>query len=85
MIKPVEWEIGVHRDRILGYVNDDRWDQFLKDGEYLPSGVFSACHPQTPNSSVLVAFPLRQEELVRKIVYDIENPHDAKVVSVEEF
>lgn len=82
-VKPVEWMIKVSGNRVLGFVDDERWLQYLKDGDYLPRSVFSAFRPPAKECSILVTFPLRKEELVRKIVFQIISPTEAKIVSEE--
>lgn len=84
-VKPVEWVINVSDNRVLGFVDDERWFQYVKEGDYLPRSVFSASRPPVDEYSVLVNFPLRKEELVRKTVFEFISPTEAKIVSEEDF
>ena len=83
--KPVEWMINVSDNRVLGFVDDERWFQYVKDGDYLPRSVFSASGPPAKECSILVSFPLSKEELVRKTVFQFISPTKAKIVSKEDF
>lgn len=83
--KPVEWVINVSEERILGFVDEARWYQYLAGGDHLAGSVFSTSRPPSEEYSVLVAYPLRREELVRKIVFDIISIEEANVASVEDF
>jgi hypothetical protein len=63
MDKLVEWEVQLRRERILGYVDTALWDAVLWDkGEHLPNG-FSVDRPATGRFSILLSFPLAQEEI----------------------
>jgi len=82
-VKPVEWKIEVHDNRILGFVDDKRWDEYLKGTGSLARGVFShSCPPAHEHEySVLVKFPLRKEELRCKTVFRIATPDQATILS----
>jgi len=84
-VKLVEWVIEVNDERILGSVDDARWFQYVKGGDRLPRSVFSKSRPPSEERSVLVAYPLKREELVRKTVFGFISPTEAHVVSVEDF
>lgn len=86
-IKPVEWVIKVHANRILGFVDDERWKEYLEGTRSLHRGVFSTVGPPAHEHeySVLVKLPLRQEELVSKAVFKIASPDKAEILSREKF
>lgn len=84
--KPVEWEINVNNSRrILGFVNDCIWLQYLNKGGLLPINVFSSSQPPSSDYSVLVKFPLLKEERIRKTVFKVIEPTKAHIISQESF
>jgi len=83
--KPVEWEIKVDDNRVLGFVNDNIWFRYLEGNDSLPRTVFCASKPPAEEYSVLVKFPLKQEELVCKRVFRFVNPDKAEIISEEKF
>lgn len=84
-VKLVEWKIRVSDERILGFVNDSRWFQYLEGKDDLPRSAFSASNPPTEKYSILVKFPLRRDELVSKTVFRFKSPTDAEILSEENF
>ncbi|MBL7153339.1 MAG: hypothetical protein ISS79_06455 [Phycisphaerae bacterium] len=84
-VKLVEWVIEVSDERILGSVDDARWVQYVKGGDRLPRSVFSKSRPPSEERSILVAYPLKREELVSKTVFEFISPTEANVVSVDDF
>jgi hypothetical protein len=66
--KPIEWELNVSPDRVLGYVDDDRWSKIVKNNTWDTSQAtnqsalkecFTTCKPQnTSEFSVLLRFPI---------------------------
>ena len=85
--KPVEWVIKVRANRILGFVDDKKWDEYLKDKGPLDREVFAAVPPPAHEHeySVLVTFPLQKEELVCKTVFEFVTPDEAKIRGKEKF
>lgn len=84
-VKPVEWIINVSDKRVLGFVDDERWCQYLEDGNYLPQSVFSTSGSPAKECSILVSFPLNKEELISKTVFQFISSTKAKIVSKEDF
>ena len=84
-VKLVEWKIRVSDNRILGFVNDSRWFQYLEGKDDLPRSAFSASNPPQEKYSVLVEFPLKREELVSKTVFRFKSSREAEILSEENF
>ncbi|HDZ36948.1 MAG TPA: hypothetical protein ENH62_01450 [Marinobacter sp.] len=83
MCKPVEWEVNVSQGRVLGYVDDDPWFAFLEGKCSTFPCCFSKDRPDSQSFSVLLPFPLRQDELILRRVYKVENPDRASILSEE--
>ena len=83
--KPVEWEIKVHDNRVIGFVHEERWSQYLEGTYRLLRTVFSASTPPAAEYSVLVQFPLREEELVHRTVFRYISAMKADVMCEQEF
>ena len=68
--KPVEWEIECDY-RVLGYVDDEKWNSYRDGGTCLPKGTFSLQPPDT-SYSVLIDYshPLSRDEVKRKAILD---------------
>lgn len=82
--KPVEWVVSVLRDRVLGYVNDDLWNEYLRGEQVLlDQRCFERQRPVTGDFSVLLSFPLRDNEIVCRRVNEFVNPHTPKVIREE--
>jgi hypothetical protein len=84
--KPVEWEISVDDNRrILGFVDDCLWFQYLNEGGLLPINIFSCRQPPSSAYSVLVKFPLLKVEIIRKTVFRVITPTKVDIISEEHF
>ena len=81
--KPVEWKIRVADDRVLGYVNNDRWMQFLGGKTSSLDGVFSATDQPEGEHSVLVVHPLYCKEIMGRRQFHILNCNEADVLREE--
>lgn len=84
-VKPIEWHIKVDVARILGFVSDHQWDAFLKGHADHADGVLSRVYPPGNGYSVLVRFPIRRDELVKRIRYHVHSPDKADIVEEEFF
>jgi hypothetical protein len=80
MIKPVEWLVQVAEERLIGYVDEDRWFRFLQGQLPIVDGCFTKDRPTNCNCSVLLPFPLRLYEVLRRKVYRILNPNHASLI-----
>lgn len=79
--KPVEWLIDVDCNRILGYVDEGEWLSFLNNDEsHLPGSVFSESQPASGIYSVIVPCPLKENEILKKTVFNYKAPKSAEVV-----
>jgi hypothetical protein len=73
--KPVEWIVEVEESRIIGCVNEERWLQFLENG-HLPLSFFASKSGNIwsgASISLLVAYPLRPEEIIKWRLFDEHN------------
>lgn len=75
MSKPVEWEVIVPQERVLGYIDENEWLEFVKGKALTLPPCFSRDVPSCTPFSVLLSFPLNQHELVLKRVYNVKSPH----------
>ena len=82
-IKPVEWEVIMSEERVLGYVDDEKWFAFVKGQYSTTPSCFSRNRLVGTSTSVLLPFPLRREELICRRVFKVNNPHCAIVVREE--
>ena len=83
MSKPVEWEVSVSEERVIGYIDDELWFAFVEGRlPELPS-CFSKLPPACERFSVLLPFPLNPSEVLVKRVYCVKTPDKAFVVSEE--
>jgi hypothetical protein len=80
MIKPIEWTVEIAQERLIGYVDDSKWDAFLRGESKILHDCFTKTRPPTRDFSVLLPFPLYPCEIVSRRVYKIANPHQASVV-----
>lgn len=79
---PVEWLLDVQdENRILGYVDDKLWVEYLMNGGYLPNTTFSKFKPMSGKHSVLVLYPLLKKELMKKTIFN----QDEEVISEQFF
>jgi hypothetical protein len=60
-----EWLIEIERGRILGYVQDDPWSQYIDGADLQIEEIFSTSRPSETGVSYLVKFPLLDAELIR--------------------
>lgn len=60
-----EWEIEVERSRILGYIQDGPWYEYVKGAELNLGEIFSKSEPLAKRFSYLVESPLSETELPR--------------------
>ena len=68
--KPVQWEVNVPQERVLGYIDEEKWLGFLQDKFPMLPPCFSKTKPSSKDVSVLLPFPLFQNEVVR--VYRVD-------------
>jgi hypothetical protein len=80
MTKPVEWLVRLDEKRLLGYVDDNRWFRFLQGQLPYVYGCFRRDRPTNGDFSVLLPFPLRPCEVVRRRVYKFLSPDRALLV-----
>jgi hypothetical protein len=80
VIKPVEWEIQVSNSRILGYVNDQEWFNYLDGRNSSLSGVYSRSSLSISDHSVLVSYPLTQNEIVKMTIFRFIKPNKAEIL-----
>jgi hypothetical protein len=85
MCKPVEWEIVISPNRIIGYIDDEKWFAILNGESTDLSLCFSASRPQIRQFSVLLPFPLRVGEITCRRTFHVENPHKACLLHEESF
>jgi hypothetical protein len=83
MDKLVEYEVQRGPERILGYVDTDLWNKFLygPKGARLLNHCFSVTRPASGHFSVLLSFPLAEEELFLRRVFvwgTADYPFDVK-------
>ena len=84
--KPVEWCIDMEPSRVLGYVKEDRWSEFLAGREMEPDEFFSPTPKWADHEvSVLAAYPVKRDELISRTVFDIRDTDEATVVQQEAF
>jgi len=80
MSKPVEWTVRVPLERLVGYVDNDVWFEFLNDRSADVQRCYTKSRPSAENFSVLLPFPLFRCELLRKQVFNVMTPLKAPVV-----
>ena len=78
-IKPIEWEVGVSTERLLGFVDEIRWMNFLQKSSSL-SGVYFRTRPPEGRLSVLLPFPLHPEECLKRRVFQWLSPESAELI-----
>jgi hypothetical protein len=83
-IKPVEWEVRIPDERLVGFVDDIRWMHFLEKRSTL-SGVFFKTRPHAGRLSVLLPFPVLPEECLRRRVFKWLSTTRADVIEEEIF
>jgi len=84
--KPIEWCIDMEPSRVLGYVKKDLWSEFLTGKQIEPDEFFSRTNKWKDGEiDVLVAYPVRQYELMSRTVFDIRDTDDASVIQKEVF
>jgi hypothetical protein len=79
-IKPVEWEIQVSNNRILGYVNDEEWVNYLEERSTSVSKIYYHSPPPASNYSVLVSYPLIQNEIVKTTIFRIITSDKVEII-----
>ena len=80
MIKPVEWIVQICDERILGYVHDQHWFDFLQGTRLSLKGVYTKKNPPQDEFSVLVQYPLHIDEVKQINIFRITDPDHADVV-----
>ena len=83
MCKLVEWNLKITQKRLLGYIDNKEWFAYLEGKLGSMPECFSKTRPSGNGFSVILPFPVRQEELVYKRIYK-EISH-GKVIIVEEY
>jgi hypothetical protein len=75
--KPMEWLLEIGPERVVGYVNNDEWSWFLQNRRIAPEDFASRPEQGNPSwhrwVSVLVAYPLHQQEVLGWALYTTEN------------
>lgn len=85
IIKPVEWEIRVSDNRILGYVDEQRWFDYLEGRISSLSGVYFRSSVPNSDYSVLVIYPLTQNEIVKMTIFRFITPEKAEILCERTF
>ncbi len=70
--KNVEWIILVDMGDILGYVETDAWEDFLRRNPSRDDWFHGSC-ADLKDYIVIVRFPLSHEQLISKTIYDIQS------------
>lgn len=84
--KPVEWTICVSPDRIVGYVNVDRWSQFFQGNIASLNGIYSDLDRGAEERwDILVKYPLHDCEVLGRVRYRIITPDGAEIIDEESF
>ena len=83
--KPVEWEIKVSNTRVLGYVDDQRWHDFLEGRSFSIDKVYFKRTPPSNEYSVLVYHPLYREEIQRMIIFRFIKSNEADIICERDF
>ena len=82
--KPIEWLIRVSPERILGFVREVPWYRFLRGVALDIDQIYSPNQPGEA-SSILVPYPLRRDELVRRTHFEWVTLTKANIISDEAF
>ena len=84
--KLVEWTLRMTTDRILGFVHVERWSEFF-DGKDIPLAdiYYSPDPPADGEADVLVSYPFRDGEVIRRVQYRFIDPKHADVVADDIF
>jgi hypothetical protein len=82
--KPVEWLIEVTSERIVGYVNEKAWGEFLNNKPIEPREFVSKpgqgnLWATQPWVSVLVAYPLQPQEVLSVTLCTVEDANRASI------
>lgn len=80
IIKPVEWIIQVHDSRIRGYICDQSWFDYLEGRRPSLEGAYSTDNPPENEYSVLVDYPLQQDEIKAMRVFRFIDPDHADIL-----
>lgn len=84
--KPVEWTICVRPDRILGYMNVDRWSQFFQSNVTSLRGIYSDLDRGAEEGwDILVKYPLHDCVILKRVRYRVITPQRAEIIDVESF
>jgi hypothetical protein len=65
-IKLVEWEVNVSADRLLGFIDENRWSLFFSGNLPTLSNCFTRTRPNMQSFSVLLPFPLHPSECIKR-------------------
>lgn len=85
MIKPVEWIIQVNEDRVRGYVHDQNWFDYLEGRKASHEEVYFTDYPPEAEYSVLVDYPLREDDIIEMKIFQIIDPNHAGILCQRHF
>lgn len=84
--KPVEWVLEVAKSEILGYLDNNKWEQYLRSEDHQDlEGVFQKEIITQRDQSVLIRHPFKETIIKRKRVYKITHPKEAELIDEIEF
>jgi hypothetical protein len=84
-IKLVEWEVKVPSDRLLGFIDENRWSLFFSGTLPTLGNCFTRIRPHAQRFSVLLPFPLYPHECVKRTVFRWLDPKHAEIVDEQTF
>ena len=85
IIKPAEWVIQVRDSRILGYICDQNWFDYLEGRRSDLEGVYFQDNPPEYEYSVLVDYPLQQDEIKAMRIFRFIDPDHADFYCERQF
>lgn len=76
--KPIEFLLEVNEDRVAAYVEDSSWSEYINGRQ--SDFAFSTTPMPYASTSILVAAPLKREEVRMKRRYRIRNPSSFELI-----